>query len=49
MQLATIEQHPSHSVVFDRFIEGMKVDVECRASIRHAAYAYYYNMPVCAE
>jgi hypothetical protein len=49
MKLVTIEQHPSHSAVFDQFIEGMKVDAECRASIRQAAYAYHFNMPACAE
>jgi hypothetical protein len=34
MKLVTIERHPSHSGVFDKFIEGMKVDAEGRASIR---------------
>jgi hypothetical protein len=48
MKLVTIEQHPFRSGVFDKFIEGMKVDAECRASIRRAAYAYHFNMPgVC--
>ena len=49
MKLVTIEQHPLHSGVFDKFIEGMKVDAECRASMRRAAYAYHLNMPACAE
>ena len=48
MKLVTIEQHPFHSGVFD-FIEGIKVDAECRASIRRAAYAYQFNTPACAE
>lgn len=48
MKLVTIEQHPFRSGVFDKFIEGMRVDAECRASIRRAAYAYHFNMPACA-
>jgi hypothetical protein len=34
MKLVTIEQHPFRSGVFDKFIGGMKVEAECRASIR---------------
>ena len=49
MKLVTIEQHPSHSGLFDKFIEGMKIDAERRASIRQAAYAYHFNTPACAE
>ena len=49
MKLVTIEQHPFRSGVFDKFIGGMKVEAECGASIRRAAYAYHFNMPACAE
>ena len=47
MKLVTIEQDPTHSGVFDKYIEGMKVDAECRASIRRSLRLPNEHAGVC--